>query len=571
MSDFKIIVVDEFHILYDDTRGYNLEKLLTVLKESKVRVFCISATFEDKKEASEWLNAKIVEIPEQLRVVPIEYYQMDLTKKGSSLVEAIIGAKNEPYLVFCATKMRAKERAEEICKLLTAKKNDKETLTQEIKEVIGRDELPELEASLCDCLELGVGFHHSDINTDLREYVAKLFIERKIDYLFCTTGLAYGVNFPAKSVVVADLSLYDFEDKSSKPIPTHMFLQMAGRAGRPKFGNQGFCYVVLRKPDDLSQAEEYLSGHLDKAHSHISRDDFFLKAILELIYSKRDTEPEVISFFQNSFFNFQASRQKNLMVPFTLQTLLAVRMNGLTNAGFIEQMGVQYRLTPFGKVTLEYLFSGVSSPELIAFIRLNMNVQAHKILEFNFAFVHFLSKYFPDCRISKQPRAKVAEIEKYLQNKGIADRAHPEYSAYVVFNKWVENVNELEIDKTCGVFSSNLSTKMQEMSKLMDLTQKLAESKTHPISKDFEVFKERIRYGVREEELPLVKIRGIKRELARAIKSYCDGVLKPMHQYNGTCVEILEALQQNEVSVRERREAQYREEICTNNFLYKYH
>jgi replicative superfamily II helicase len=381
--------------------------LLTIPKEATVRVFCISATFEDRQEAREWLNAKTVEISEQLREVPIKYYGIDLRKKGSSIASSIIKAQNEPYLIFCATKPHAKERAEEICKLLTAKKNDKEKLVQEIGEVIGRKELSELEASLCNCLEFGVGFHHSDLNSDLREYVAKLFISRKIDYLFCTTGLAYGINFPARAVVVADLSLYDFEDKRSKPLPTHMFLQMAGRAGRPQFGNEGFCYVAVKKDEGLAQIREYTSGHLARANSHISRDDFFLKAILELIYSKRDTEAEIIDFFQNSFFNFQASREKNLMVPFNLQERLTVRMNDLCNAGFVEQIGLRYMLTPFGEVTLEYLFSGFSSPELAAFIRLNKYIEAHKSLQFDFDFIYFLSRNFPDCRISKQPREKV--------------------------------------------------------------------------------------------------------------------------------------------------------------------
>lgn len=439
-------------------QGATISKLLTILKEDKVRVFCISATFEDKKEASEWLNAKIVEIPEQLRVVPIQYFPLDLTKKESDLSSGIIAAKNIPCLIFCGTKPHTKDRAEEICKLLK-KKNDKETIVQEIKEVIGRDDLPETETSLANCIEFGVGFHHSDLNSDLREYVAKLFIDRKIDYLFCTTGLAYGVNFPAKTVVVADLSLYDFEERSSKPLPAHLFLQMAGRAGRIKFGKEGYCYVVLRKSNDFEQFQEYLTGNLSKATSHISRDDFFYKAILELIYSKRDTETEIAIFFNNSFFNFQASRIKNLMVPFNLLALLTDRMNRLCNMGFIEQMGLQYRLTPFGNVTLEYLFSGVSSPELLSFLRLNAYVKGQETLDFNFNYVHFLSKSFSDCRISKQPRIKVPAIEKYLQAKCIADSAPPEYSAYVTFNKWIENVNEQEIDQTCGVLSSNLSRK----------------------------------------------------------------------------------------------------------------
>lgn len=446
IKDFKIVIIDEFHILYDATRGYTLEKLLTTLKDGSARLFCISATFEDKKEVSEWLNAKIAEIPNKLRVVPIDYFKVDLSTKGSiSLAESIIQAKNEPCLIFCATKPATKDRAEELSKLLKIKKNDKNTSIEDLKKILNRDDLPELEMCLCDCLEMGVGFHHSDLTAEVREYVANLFMERKIDYLFCTTGLAYGVNFPAKSVFVADLSLYDPEEKRSNPIPTHMFLQMAGRAGRPKFGNKGYCYAVIKKEEDFAQLEEYMSGHLTKAYSHISRDDFFYKAILELIYSLRNTDAEITSFFQNSLFNFQASRQKDLMVPFDLKESIKRRMIALNSAGFIEQMGVQYKLTKFGEITLDYLFSGVSSPELISFIMLNKYVQS-KGLQTDFDYIYFLSKQFPDCRISKQPRGKSDEVEAFLQSKGIKDRAHPEYSAYVVYKKWMENVNDVKKD-----------------------------------------------------------------------------------------------------------------------------
>jgi hypothetical protein len=84
------------------------------------------------------------------------------------------------------------------------------------------------------------------------------------------------------------------------------------------------------------------------------------------------------------------------------------------------------------------------------------------------------------------------------------------------------------------------------MSKLMAVSQKLAEAKSYPISGNFETYQERIYYGVREEELPLVKIRSIKREIARGIKSYCDGVLKTLLNCSGTSTEILEALLQKE-------------------------
>lgn len=73
LDDFGLVVVDEFHVLYDKLRGYNLEKLLTILNQCGVRIICLSATFEDKEEIGEWLEAKVVYIPREFRPVGLTH------------------------------------------------------------------------------------------------------------------------------------------------------------------------------------------------------------------------------------------------------------------------------------------------------------------------------------------------------------------------------------------------------------------------------------------------------------------------------------------------------------------
>lgn len=544
LKDFGLVVVDEFHILYDPSRGYNLEKLLTILKESKSRMFCLSATFEDKAEISEWLQAKVIYIPDKLRPVPIIPDIIDVRKTVSNaqLCKALAEKNKQPYLIFCATKNYTKERALEMCSQLANVKNDRQEMIKEVKKLIAREELPELEQVLCECLEKGVGFHHSDLHVGLRNFVAELFRNRKIDYLFCTTGLAYGINFPAKAVVIADLTLYDAEERSSNPIPTYLFLQMAGRAGRPQFDKEGFCFMTVKKDEDLDKFEEYKAGGLPRAESQIIRDEYFLKAILELVYSKRNTDDEIINFFKNSLFHFQATRRKEVMIAYDLLELLKKRVKLLYDTSFLELLGTKYQLTDFGKVTLDYLFSGFSSPELSAFVQLNQYLENRKSVEFNFDLVYFLSRFFPDCRISKQPYVKAKEVEDFLENRGISDRTSQQYSAYAVFYKWIENVSETEIDKECKVYSSNLPSKMWEMYKLLCAYENLARARGLAIPTEYQVFKDRIRHGVREDELPLVKIHGIGRELARSIRRHCNAVLKVNFGYSGTPVEILKTL-----------------------------
>lgn len=421
-------------------------------------------------------------------------------------------------------------------------KNGEQEIVREVKKLISREKLPELERILCLCLTKGVGFHHSDLHNNLRNFVAELFRNKRIGYLFCTTGLAYGINFPAKAVVIADLTLWDFEEHKQNPIPQFLYDQMAGRAGRPQYDAEGFCYVVIKKEDDLVKFEEYKKSVLPRATSQIGYDEYFRKAILELIYSKRNTDEGIISFFKNSLFNFQATKQKGGLITYDLQELIKKRVKDLRDAGFLERLGITYQLTDFGKVTLNYLFRGFYSPELSAFIRLKQYLEKIKSVKTDFDLIYFLSKTFPACSISKQPYKKSREVEEYLQSKGITDSSSPEYSAYVVYHKWIENVDEAEIDNECKVYSSNLPSKMWEMYRLLDVYEELARTKHYPIPDEIQVLKERIRYGVREEELPFVKIHGIGREAAGSVRRYCYTVLQKNFGYSGTPMDILKTL-----------------------------
>jgi len=544
LDDFSLVVVDEFHILYDKLRGYNLEKLLTILKECDVIIICLSATFEDRKEIGEWLGAKVVYIPRKFRPVDLTHDIIDLRANLSNknLCQKLIEKRNEPYLIFCSTRRFTRDRAIAMYNQLSKIKNDEQEIVKEVKRLISREKLPQLESILCSCLTKGVGFHHSDLHINLRNFVADLFRNKRIDYLFCTTGLAYGINFPARAVVIADLTLWAPEEHRSNPIAQWLYHQMAGRAGRPQYDKKGFCYVVIKKENDLVKFEDYKKAVMPRATSQINYDEYFRKAILELIYSKRNTDKEIVSFFENSLFNFQAIKQESGLIAYNLQELIKNRVKDLHDAGFLERVGLNYQLTDFGNVTLEYLFKGFYSPELSAFIRLKQYLEKTRSVKTDFDLIYFLSKTFATCCISRQPYKKSKEVEQFLQNKGIPDRGNPEYSAYVVYHKWLENVDEAEIDNECMVYSSNLPSKMWEMYRLLDLYEELARTKHYPIPEEFQVFKERIRYGVQEGELPLVKIHGIGRETAGSVRSYCYTVLQKNFGYSGTPLDILKAL-----------------------------
>ena len=58
-------------------------------------------------------------------------------------------------------------------------------------------------------LNFGVGMHHAGLHEVDRKIVEDLFVKKKIQVLVTTSTLAWGVNFPARLVIVKGTEFYD--------------------------------------------------------------------------------------------------------------------------------------------------------------------------------------------------------------------------------------------------------------------------------------------------------------------------------------------------------------------------
>jgi helicase len=562
---FGLAIVDEFHVLYDPTRGFNLEKVMTILKELGTRVICLSATFEDKSEIGEWLGAKVVVAPEEARKVEIKHAIIDLsnisqTVQNKELCKKLLEIAKGPYLVFCTTKESTKSRAQIMCSLLGKNVFKEEDLDLAFAKVLSRDKLTGLEEELRICLLKGVGFHHSGLDKRLKNFVEKLFVERRIHYLFATTGLAYGVNLPAKSVIVADTSFYDPSAPSKRrDIPIYMYIQMAGRAGRPDFEKEGYAFIVKKKKKD--NVEKYLDGKIETAISHVGRDDYFRKTILELIYSGRCTDKEIVGFFENTFYNFQSKKQETQLVPFDLFSILKSHAQYLHDAGFIVPLGAPgNKLTDLGEVTIDFLFRTFAIYELTPFITLNKILETEKKVRMDHDIIRTISSLFEGACLSKVPREKVEEVINFYEKIGVSasDLGSPEYSSYAVFFGWMENHDLGDIEQNYKVFTSQLPQVASEIGKLLLLDEKLAYKKNIPVPKEFRDFRDRIRFGVTEEELPFVRLRGIGRETSRKIRNHCETIFrKPPLNYKGSMMDIFVEMYKRLGEAKFKEELQY--------------
>lgn len=87
--------------------------------------------------------------------------------------------------------------------------------------------------------------HHAGLAEGDRKIVEDLFVKKKIQILVTTSTLAWGVNFPARLVVVKGTEFFDPKLKRYVDFPLTDLLQMIGRAGRPGFDEHGIACIMV--------------------------------------------------------------------------------------------------------------------------------------------------------------------------------------------------------------------------------------------------------------------------------------------------------------------------------------
>lgn len=114
---------------------------------------------------------------------------------------------------------------------------------------------------------------------------------------------------------------------------------MAGRAGRPQFGSDGYSFIITRnKKDEMAANEIYFKGTLKRAFSHIAEDAYFRKAILELIYSHRGRPEEIMTFFQKTFYNYQSENVESPFSEYDLKGIIRGHVLYLQNKNFLRYL-----------------------------------------------------------------------------------------------------------------------------------------------------------------------------------------------------------------------------------------
>ena len=528
IDEIGLVISDEVHLIGDENRGPTLEMILTQLKllDSKPQIVGLSATITNSDEIANWLDCKLVK--NDWRPVPLSEGVCDggeVTMNDGNIFEVERSLRGTPIdlgvqsvkqggqsLVFAETRTRSKSLATKAADVISQmlKKNELKELEKTSKKILSQNENTEIVKTLAILVKKGVAFHHAGLNQNCREIIEKEFRNGTIKLLSSTPTLAAGVNLPARRVVISNINRYNAKIGRNMPISILEYKQLCGRAGRPQYDDYGESIIVgSGNVEELT--EHYINGEPEPIISKITDDKSLRTHILSVIVThpgiKKD---EILEFFLQTLGGLQSRKP-------TIKFAIDISLRFLSSEFLIIKKGERYAATEFGKKTSMLYIDPLTATHFRDAVE---NVSQDR--KHTFGFLHLISsceEFFPKFSL----RNKDYESASLLIENNSSELLEPisEYDcsrSLLALQAWITESSELSLSDSFSIESGDMH-RMAEMANWLSYC--LREISKHvdraDLLEELDDFRKRIVYGIREELLDLVRVKGIGRVRARIL------------------------------------------------------
>jgi superfamily II RNA helicase len=235
------VVMDEFHYYGDKDRGVAWQVPLISMPETQFLL--MSATLGDTSAIATSLTditkREVAEVRSAQRPVPLDFRYADTPLHET--VQDLLHENKAPIYLVNFSQRAAAEQAQNLMSIDVSTKDEK----QKIKEALAgfKFDTP-FGKELKRFLMHGIGLHHAGLLPKYRRLVERLSQQGMLKVISGTDTLGVGVNVPIRTVLFTQLCKFDGE--KTVILPVRDFHQIAGRAGRKGFDDQG--YVVAQAP-----------------------------------------------------------------------------------------------------------------------------------------------------------------------------------------------------------------------------------------------------------------------------------------------------------------------------------
>lgn len=307
VKEIKTIVVDEFHLIGVDGRGDSLEIGLMnlALINPDVKIVVLSATMPNVMDMAQFLgrlNKK------KTAIVECDWRPVEVTPKFAKYSDA---GKT--------SKIRNAEKLNKCLELVQEKPSEKFLIFVHSK-FEGRELVKRLESE-----GIKSGFHNSSLNFSDRLKLELDFAKKDSDLrvLVSTSTLAWGVNLPARNVIIMGVQ------RGLELIHPMDIIQMIGRAGRIGIDTEGFATIIC--PDSVDYSLD-----LGNIQSTLLNEDKLLFHVVSVINNGLiQTVEEFANWFEKSLAYIQGERLDSNLVNKILNKLVEFQAVEIKNGKIV--------------------------------------------------------------------------------------------------------------------------------------------------------------------------------------------------------------------------------------------
>lgn len=571
VDEVSLLIVDECHLIDDPSRGPTLETLLVKIQmlNPQTQILALSATVKNAEELAQWLKATLIQ--SDWRPVPLTeaYCTMDgrlhyrngktrnlnmnnHTNLHSVLVAETLSQQGQ-VLIFAPSRRSAQKMASLIAPvasqfLSSAEENQ---LKEAASNLIIDEQTDKLSEGLLNLFQNGVAFHHAGLSSIQRSTIEQMFKDRILKVITATPTLAAGVNAPARRVIITSFWRYSMVSGRQIPIKILEYEQMRGRSGRPKYDTEGEAIIICQneRDEDIVQSTYFSGKGPEPIDSKLAARPALRIHLLGVIATglvKNYVELQL--FLEKTFFGFHYGNTSKLEV------ILRDVISDLINFGFITQKnaGEDLSITRLGKRVSQLYIDPVTANTLIHGFGMALSQTSWP----DIIFLHLFSDV-PDVRrmsLRKKDWSSLENEFQLLQDQIITapvaswsldyQRTLEAFRTAKIIELWIkekpipELLNETDLqlgdlhrlvdaikwisysatqlgEEIVRLFNQGESIESFYPSFSQSKVKRLQELHNH--IKSIEI---RVEFGIKQDLLPLINLKGIGRVKARTLMQY---------------------------------------------------